>query len=78
MTSRPHPIPAVHLAPPQGTRGEPAPNVRRHTEMREQWADEALAYAEGLRCQLEVMLRELSGVTSGPSPCDGAGREGTV
>ena len=76
MTSRSHPVPAVHLAPPQGTLGEPVPTVRRDTELRQQWATEALAYAEGLRRQLDVMLRELPEVNSGPPPCDGAGQEG--
>ncbi len=55
---------AAHLAPPQATRGGRPETVRRHTEMREQWAVEALAYAEGLRRELNVMLQELPGRSS--------------
>lgn len=75
MTSRSHPVPAVHLAPPQATRGAAAETVRRHTEMRAQWATEALAYVEGLRRDLDVLMRALP---SGSSGDEGAGQRRAV
>lgn len=78
MTSRVDPPSSVHLAPPQATPCELAPTVRRHTEMRDQWAAEALVYAEGLQREIDVMLRELPQATSGPLPRDDAGLEAST
>ena len=78
MTSRFDPLSPVHLAPPQSTRGQSALTVRRHTEMRDQWAAEALAYAEELQREIDAMLRELPEVTSRPPPRDEAGLEAST